>query len=180
MLAEPAQRLERRPASSPRARAPVRLLRVRGAVQVLVQVEERRERAVAQVAFVPFPVPCARGRPPARHRLLPATDEPGAIGDDAVLVELRDDAVHHIPIDARRAPAGLEVVDEGRARDEGLVAAFHRAADLAPLVEGGALVVAERVVVPEHALARDAVLVCMDDATVLVQPGLGIVDLQSR
>ena len=169
MLTEPAQRLERRVASPPGARAPVRLVRVRGAVQVLVQAGEGRERAVAQVALVPLPVPRARGRPRARHRLLlPRTEEPGAVGEDAVLVELRHDAVHHVARDAGRAPAGFEVVDEGGAGDEGLAAALHRAVDLAALVQGGALVVAESIVVPEHALAWDAVFVRVYDATVLM------------
>ena len=129
---------------------------MRGAVQVLVERGERRERAVAQVALVARPVPGLLRRPVER-RALPLPEEPRGVRDDPVLVEARHDAIHHVARDARGTRAGLEVVDERGAGDEGLCALLHWTVHGAPLMESGSLVVTQRVVVLERTSAGDAV-----------------------
>ena len=170
MLAEPAQRLELRPAPLPRRRAMVPLLRMYGAIQVLVEVQQLHERLVAQVALEALPIPRRWRRPPARDPSIAPCwpEELLRVGDDPVRVELRDDPVDHLARDTGAAAPGLAMVHECGARDEGLVAALHGTVDRAALVERRALVVPEGVVVFEHALARDAVPVVVSGATVFV------------
>ena len=178
MLAEPAQRPELGPAPAEHHRAVVHLLRVRGAVQVLVQPRERREFAVAQIALVLRPVPRALRRPAARYvRPRAPTEEARGVRDDVPGVERGDDAVDHGARHARGARTGLEVQHERGAGDERLGAALHRAVDRAALVERRALVVPERIVVLERTLAWGAVHVCVLLPAVVVQRKVGAEEL---
>ena len=157
-------------------RAAVHLVVVRRAPEVLVEREQRAERTMAQVALVCGPVPSVSRGPLVddgrRVGIGAPGDHPRGIGDDVLAVQAFDDAVDRVAVDARHAPARLEVVDERSAGDECFVAASHRAGDRAASVQGGPVMMVEVVPVLKHPLAGDAVPVGMLLAAVLMEPQL--------
>ncbi|CCM05284.1 uncharacterized protein FIBRA_07496 [Fibroporia radiculosa] len=142
MLAQCAQRSKLCSTAAVGARAAVDLVRVGGALKVLIECREHLVLAVAQVAFVAIAVPGAL-RGPHHDRLrgrgvsLWSAEEPGGVCDNVIGVMLHDDAVKLCACDARRAGPRLEVEDERSDGWEASPALPSGADNRAPLVDGG-------------------------------------------
>lgn len=160
MLAECAERFELDTAV--RLWAPVYLLLVDSALQVLIEAGECPEREVAYEALVPRPIPRSVRRPRLRRRgFVPSrpADEPVGVRDNAVSVRPHDSAVHIIACHARRAGSRLEVEHEGRNGYKRLVAAASGARDGARTVLLGVQVLLEVVLIEKTPAARGAEVV---------------------
>ena len=177
MLHEPAQRLELLLAPVPHRRAPIELVLVHGALDVLVERVELAERLVAQVALVrgavPRPLRCPRGHLWARV----VFEEARGVGEDAVTVETRDESVDRSAIHMRLTPSRFKVRNEGCAGDERAEAAFHGAVDREILVEFGTFMSPKVGVSIEHPIAGEAVKIGMSLLAMIAEPSLAFEEL---
>lgn len=140
--------------------APVYLLFVDGALQVLIEAGEVSERRVAHEAFVRRPIPRALCRPRRRDRsFVPSrpTDQPVGVRYKTVSVCPHNVAVELVAGYARRAGARLEVERECCSGDEQPVAAASRAHDVARFVCLGVKMLLEVVLILEGTAALGTV-----------------------
>ena len=142
--------------------APIYLVLVARALQVLIEPRERVERGVAQETLVRLAVPRALGRPRfhGHGRLVMAQRaRKQAVGVRDVVVRVRadDEAVELLAGHAGRTGSRLEMEDERGGRDEGLGAAAAGAAQVGGPMQLRVEVVPEVVLVLEGPLAVRAV-----------------------
>lgn len=160
VLAQRAKRLKLRATSRVAARAAVHLIFVRRAREVLVERVERTGLAVAQEALVHAPVPRAL-RSPRRNGSRPALavrNHGGWIRDDVLSVVLRSDPVNLVARDTRRTRSRFPVRNECGSVDEHLVALLPRALHGRMLMDLGAEVLLQVVVVLEETATGTAVV----------------------
>ena len=160
VLAQRAKRLKLRATSRVAARAAVRLIFVRRVREVLVERVERTGLAVAQEALVHASVPRAL-RSPRRNGSRPALavrNHAGWIRDDVLSVVLRSDPVNLVARDTRRTRSGFPVRNECGSVDEHLVALLPRALHGRMLMDLGAEVLLQVVVVLEETATGTAVV----------------------
>jgi len=160
MLTQPTERYKLGPAIH--LWAPVYLVLVARAFQVLVEPRECGERRVTQEALICDPVERQLCRPRNRRRgRLGAAQRPskqaGGVGDVVICVGADNDAVELFARQAGRTGARLEMEYKSSVRDEGLVAAAAGAAHVGWLMHLRVEVVEEVGLALEGTLAVGAV-----------------------
>jgi len=146
MLTQPTERDKR--STAIRLWALVDPLLVTRALQVSVEPRERFERGIAQEALIRPPIPRATCCPRLRRgwwfvMTLRPSDQSRRVRDVVVRIGTDDETIELFARHVRRAGIRLEVEQESRVRNEGLVAAAAGAAHVGRLVYLGIHVMTE-------------------------------------